>query len=154
MIGDWGQKEKRASEDEMAGQHHWCNEHEFGQTLGDDEEQGGLVCCSSWGCKESDTTGWLNNHSNKFVITSTLGLWAWFCFFFSHYSAMATEVNANKTPVKVFICILFLFQNKITQYHSPQDIEPKSVSCCPVIILSPVLSFFCPKPHAFCRCFL
>ena len=25
---DWGQKEKRASEDEMAGQHHWCNERE------------------------------------------------------------------------------------------------------------------------------
>ena len=25
---DWGQKEKRASEDEMAGRHHWCNGHE------------------------------------------------------------------------------------------------------------------------------
>ena len=24
--------------------------------LGDGEGQGGLVCCSSWGCKESDTT--------------------------------------------------------------------------------------------------
>ena len=29
---DLGQKEKRASEDEMAGQHHWCNQHELGQT--------------------------------------------------------------------------------------------------------------------------
>ena len=27
----WGQKEKRASEGEMAGQHHWCNEYELGQ---------------------------------------------------------------------------------------------------------------------------
>ena len=26
---DWGQKEKRASEDEMAGRHHWRNEHEL-----------------------------------------------------------------------------------------------------------------------------
>ena len=26
---DWGQKEKRASEDEMAGWHHWCNGHEL-----------------------------------------------------------------------------------------------------------------------------
>ena len=26
---DWGQKEKRASEDEMAGWHHWCNTHEL-----------------------------------------------------------------------------------------------------------------------------
>ena len=29
---DWGQKEKRASEDEMAGWRHWYNEHELGQT--------------------------------------------------------------------------------------------------------------------------
>ena len=53
---DWGQKEKLASENEMAGWHHQCNGHEPGQTLGDDEGQGSLTCCSSWGCKESDTT--------------------------------------------------------------------------------------------------
>ena len=39
---DWGQ-EKRVSEDEVAGQHHQCNEHELGQTLGDGEGQGGLM---------------------------------------------------------------------------------------------------------------
>ena len=58
---DWGQKEKQASEDEMAGWHHLCNEHELGQTLGDGEGQGSLMCCSLWGHKELDTTGWLNN---------------------------------------------------------------------------------------------
>ena len=57
---DWGQKGKRASEDEMAGWHHWYNRHEFGQTLGKDEEQGGLACCSPWGCKELDVTERLN----------------------------------------------------------------------------------------------
>ena len=31
----WGQKEKRASEDEMAGWHHQCNGHKLGQTSGD-----------------------------------------------------------------------------------------------------------------------
>ena len=36
---DWGQKERRASEDEMAGWHHWCNGHELGQTLGEGEGQ-------------------------------------------------------------------------------------------------------------------
>ena len=36
----------------MAGWHHQCNEHELGQTPGDDEGQGGLACCSPWGCKE------------------------------------------------------------------------------------------------------
>ena len=45
---DWGQK-KKVSDDEMAGWHHWCNEHELGQTLGDGEGQGSLVCCSPWG---------------------------------------------------------------------------------------------------------
>ena len=37
------------------------NGHEFEQTLGDSEGQGSLVCCSPWGCKESDTTEQLNN---------------------------------------------------------------------------------------------
>ena len=60
---DWGEKEKRAPEDEMTGQRHQCNEHELGQTLGDGEGQGGLACCSPWGCRELDMTGWLNNKS-------------------------------------------------------------------------------------------
>ena len=32
------------------------NGHELGQTLGDGEGPGSLVCCSPWGYKESDTT--------------------------------------------------------------------------------------------------
>ena len=58
---DWRQKGKRVSEDEMTGWHHRCNEHELGQTPKGGEGQGGLVCCSPWGHKESDTTGQLNN---------------------------------------------------------------------------------------------
>ena len=46
----------------MAGRHHPCNEHELGQTPGDGEGQGGLVCCSPWGCKESGTTESLKNN--------------------------------------------------------------------------------------------
>ena len=41
----------------LAGWHHRSNEHELGQTLGDDEGQGGLACCSPCGCKESHMTG-------------------------------------------------------------------------------------------------
>jgi len=67
---DWEQKEKRASEDEMAGWHHWSSGHELGQTLGDGEGQGGLACCSPWGRKESDTTGQLNNNKNSPVKSS------------------------------------------------------------------------------------
>ena len=40
--------------------HHRLNGHEFEQTLGDNEGQGSLVCCSPWGHKESDMTEWLN----------------------------------------------------------------------------------------------
>ena len=38
-----------------------ANTHERGQTSGDGDGQGGLVCYSPWGCKESDTTGQLSN---------------------------------------------------------------------------------------------
>ena len=54
---DQEQKEKRASEDEMAGWHHWCGKHELGKTLGDGEVQGGLACCSPRDHKELDMTG-------------------------------------------------------------------------------------------------
>ena len=57
---DWGQEEKGTIEDEMAGWHHWLNGREFGWTPGDGDGQGGLACCDSWGCKEWDTTEWLN----------------------------------------------------------------------------------------------
>ena len=52
---DWGQEEKGTTEDEMVGWHHWFNGHEFEQALGHGEGQGGLVCCSLGGGKESDT---------------------------------------------------------------------------------------------------
>ena len=44
------------TEDKMSGWHHMFNGHEFQQTPGDSEGQGSLVCCSSWGHKESDMT--------------------------------------------------------------------------------------------------
>ena len=50
-------------EEEMVGWHHRLNEHEFEQSLGDDEGQGSLVCCSPWGHEESDTTEALNNNA-------------------------------------------------------------------------------------------
>ena len=49
------------TEDEMVRQHHKFNGCESEQTLGDNEGQGSLVCCSPWGHKESDMTERLNN---------------------------------------------------------------------------------------------
>ena len=68
-VKDWGLKEKRMR---------WLdgiidNGHELGQTSGDDERQGGLVCHSPWGRKESDMTGWPNSKNNE---TQGNPLWA------------------------------------------------------------------------------
>ena len=57
---DWGQEEKRMTEDEMVRWHDWLSGHGFGGTLGVGDGQGSLACCRSWGHKDSDMTVWLN----------------------------------------------------------------------------------------------
>ena len=57
---DWGQEEKVITDDAMDGGHHRLSGHGFGWTPGVGDGQGGLACCSPWGCKESDTTERLN----------------------------------------------------------------------------------------------
>ena len=57
---DWRQEEKGMTEDEIVGWHHRFNGHGFGWTPGVGDWQGGLMCCASWDCKESDMTEWLN----------------------------------------------------------------------------------------------
>ena len=59
---DWGQVEKGMTEDEMVGWHHRFNGHGFGWTPGVGDGQGGLECCGSWGCRESDMTEHLHFH--------------------------------------------------------------------------------------------
>ena len=43
-------------ENEMVGWHQQLTGHEFEETPGVSDRQGGLACCNAWGCKESDTT--------------------------------------------------------------------------------------------------
>ena len=54
------QEKKGTTEDEMARWHHRLDAHEFGLTTGVGDGQGGLVCCDSWHCKESDMNERLN----------------------------------------------------------------------------------------------
>ena len=52
----------------MVGWHHLLNGHESEQALGIGDGHGSLVCCSPWGCEESDTTERLNrtDESSKY----------------------------------------------------------------------------------------
>ena len=56
MLGKIEGGTRRGQQDEMVAWHHQLDGHEFQQTLGIDDGQGGLACCSPWGHKESDTT--------------------------------------------------------------------------------------------------
>ena len=59
---DWRQKEKRVIEDDgMVAWHHGFTGHELGQTLGDDEEQGSLACCSH---EMLNMIWWLNDNNS------------------------------------------------------------------------------------------
>ena len=54
----WAEKAKIlvSNSSHAVGWHHGLNgHHEYEQTLGDGEGQGGLVCCNPWGCKELGT---------------------------------------------------------------------------------------------------
>ena len=83
---DWGQEEKGTMEDEMAGWHHWLNGRESECTLGVGDGQGGLACCDSWGCKESDTTERLNWTDSIFWrVVLHFDEVQFFSFFFSFY---------------------------------------------------------------------
>ena len=44
------------TEDEMVGWHSQLNGYELEQALGNGEGQESMVCCSPWGCKDSDMT--------------------------------------------------------------------------------------------------
>ena len=44
------------TENKMIGWHYQLSGHESEQALVDGDGQGGLVCCSPWGLKESDMT--------------------------------------------------------------------------------------------------
>ena len=64
---DWGQKEKRVTEDEMVGWHLWLNEHEFEQTLEDNGGQRSLACYSPPGHKDLNTNELMNNNLTALI---------------------------------------------------------------------------------------
>ena len=105
---DWGQEEKGMTEDEMAGWHHLLNGQESGKTPGVGDGQGGLVCCSSWGCKESDMTEWLTE-LNLMTILSPL-LWSTaqkLKLFSKYYFSLTMHPRALLKMYKINVSMLF-----------------------------------------------
>ena len=105
------------AENEMVGWHHQLNAHEFEQTLGDGEGQGSLMCCSLWGCKESDpiATEQPLNYSAKPGGTSDFALR---CFFLSHIFLLFLPDHQGSRPVLLPQSSTWIQERP---HRSPQD---------------------------------
>ena len=112
---DWGQEEKGTTEDEMVGWHHWLDEHQCEQSLGQSDGQGGLVCCSPWCCKESDMTGCWNE-----LILSVLFLWQ----ALTKYTLLCQR--PNRKPVVITLLSFNLI--KVDYASAPYRLKRLSIS--------------------------
>ena len=73
---EWRPEEKDMTEDEMVGWYWGFDGLEFQQALGVGDGQGSLVCCSPWGCTESNTTERLSTRHRSFMEI----YWIWMVF--------------------------------------------------------------------------
>ena len=72
---DCRQEDKGLTEDEMITWHHWLDGHEFKYAPGVGDEQGSLVFCIPWGCKELDMTERLNLSHLLYPFIHSWSLW-------------------------------------------------------------------------------
>ena len=107
------------AEDEMARQYHQHNGQEFEQTLGDSGGQRSLVCCNSWGCKESDMTQRLNNKTcsaietifqipSSFILKTFIKKAAILCSCICHISYLYNRILLLEFLIH-FIGLFFIF---------------------------------------------
>ena len=94
-----GRRRRGQQENVMVEWHHRLNGHEFEQTWEDGEGQGSLVCCSPWGCRESDMTQQLNNNKKFNYSEKRLGHCRGKCLqtFKSHLSINQSR-NSEEKP--------------------------------------------------------
>ena len=67
---DWGQEEKRATEDKMIGYHHQLSAHEFEQPPGDSEGWGSLAYCHP---RVTKSQTWLSDWTTKIQNRKRMG---------------------------------------------------------------------------------
>ena len=118
---DWGQEEKRTTEDEVVGWHHRLSGHGFGWTPGVCDGQGSLACYSSWGRKESDMTEQLNWTDNSyssfkihFTVTFHLGI------FTQLLQAKKVSNNQGIPPIQSLITSLLFISFILSGKHVPE----------------------------------
>ena len=105
-AGDDWRQEKGTTEEEMVGWPHWLSWHEFEQAL-QNGGQGSLVCCSSWGHKESDTAEWLNNNRRMISVFIKVIRWVFILNIENyHWAYRLHEMlsNAGKTSKRILRC--------------------------------------------------
>ena len=104
---DWRWEEKGTTEDEMVGWHHRLNGHELEQALGVGDGQGSLVCCSPWGCKESDMTEWLNWTELNIIIYLSKSI---------EQTALRVSPDVNYQLYVVRMCWCMFLVGKVSHY--------------------------------------
>jgi len=107
-MRNWGQEEKGMTEDNMAGWHHQLDGREFEWTPGVGDGQGGLECCNSWGCNESDITEQVNWTEEPFIL-KTKQTSGYLYHFILHFTAKLPQV----------LLFIYLFLNFHVQLTSP-----------------------------------
>ena len=94
------------------------NGHEFGWTQGVGDGQGGLLCCSPWGRKESDMTEWLNWRSkifspvfsSSFICVPILFVFVWGFVFYTYSEKIiqpGVEIQHGRCFLSALLRLLF-----------------------------------------------
>ena len=105
------------------GWHHSLNGYEFEWTPGVGDGQGGLVCCSQWGRKESDTTERLNWTELCFPAVYS-NIWSHKVKYFSRVNCLDISwPSKNKISIVhlkiVFFCIYKPYLQHNTLWYEP-----------------------------------
>ena len=115
------------TEDEMAGWHRWLDGREFEWTPGVGDGQGGLVCCNSWGCKESDMTEQLNWTELN---------WSTYLRLLMFLSAILIPACASSSPEFCMMYSAYKLNKQgdnVQSWSTPFPFWNQSIVLCPVL---------------------
>ena len=104
-------------------------------TPGDGDGQGGLACCGSWGCKESDTTERLN-----WIVCDTE------CLFLCYWSSICLWRNVSLDLLPIFDRVVCLFV-----LYWAMKVKVKSLSHVRLFVTPWTVAYQAPLSMGFSR---